>query len=462
MLIVIIVINLFELLSCEDFVEVETPRNEIVSANVFNNDATAISAISGIYSNMINGNLLSFSSTAMDKFGGLSADEFFSNASSDLEQQFALNALLPTNGQLASTFWGDLYEQLVNANAIIEGLEESTQLTPSVKEQLEGEAKFIRAFYHFYLVNMFGPVPVVTSTNVEVNNTASRIPIEQVYEQILIDLLDAEELMENNFDTANGERVRPNRGTAQALLARVYLYVENWAKAEEYATNLINNTALYGLESNLNNVFLANSVEAIWQLKPNTPENFITPQAARFILTTAPSNRGLTVALTNDLFNAFEPGDLRQINWIGTVEDGGTFYFPFKYKNVTIAFEEYSVVFRLAEQYLIRAEARAQQNNLPRAIEDLDLIRQRAGLTLITDTNPGILQSDLLLAIEQERRVEMFTEWGHRWFDLKRTGRADAILGPKKINWESTDVLYPISEAEILENPNLLPQNDGY
>jgi len=96
------------------------------------------------------------------------------------------------------------------------------------------------------------------------------------------------------------------------------------------------------------------------------------------------------------------------------------------------------------------------------AVADIDEIRQRAGLPLISETNPGIGQAQLLDAIFHERRVELFTEWGHRWFDLKRTGRASSILQGLKPGWKDTDILLPIPESELLLNPNLNPQNPGY
>ena len=120
------------------------------------------------------------------------------------------------------------------------------------------------------------------------------------------------------------------------------------------------------------------------------------------------------------------------------------------------------MVFRLGEQYLIRAEARAQQNNLAGAISDIDMIRSRAGLPLINDTEPGINKDNLLLAIEHERQIELFSEWGHRWLDLKRTGRAGAVLGPIKADWSSDDELYPIPQSERDKNPFLGEQNPGY
>ncbi len=120
--------------------------------------------------------------------------------------------------------------------------------------------------------------------------------------------------------------------------------------------------------------------------------------------------------------------DKRLANWTGfrKLSSGATVYFPYKYKvrtNTSGALTEYSMVMRLAEQFLIRAEARIQQDKLDDGRADLDSVRIRAGLLPL----PVNLDKDaLLLAVEQERKVELFVEWGHRWFDLKRTGRADA------------------------------------
>ena len=107
---------------------------------------------------------------------------------------------------------------------------------------------------------------------------------------------------------------------------------------------------------------------------------------------------------------------------------------------------------------MIRAEARVQQGNISGAQEDLNAVRSRAGLAETTASD----QASLLLAIEQERKVELFAELGHRWFDLRRTNRASVILSPLKAEWQDTDMLYPIPVAEFLNNPNLGNQNLGY
>ena len=122
---------------------------------------------------------------------------------------------------------------------------------------------------------------------------------------------------------------------------------------------------------------------------------------------------------------------------------------------------EYYVMFRLAEQYLIRSEARAQQANISGAQDDLNAIRNRAGLgnTSATDL-PGIMT-----ALEHERWVELFTEYSDRWYNLRRTGRSDAVFSSeteKKATWKSYQALWPVPLSQYQANPSLLPNNPGY
>jgi len=121
-------------------------------------------------------------------------------------------------------------------------------------------------------------------------------------------------------------------------------------------------------------------------------------------------------------------------------------------------------VFRLAEQYLIRAEAKAQQGtDMIGAAADLNVIRNRAGLANTTAST----HDDLLAAVAHERQIELFAEWGHRWFDLKRTGQVDAVMSavtPQKNpsgTWKTYQQLYPVPQSEISKNP-FLKQNAGY
>lgn len=452
---ILIVLVQSVLISCEDFLIIDNPKTELASEDVFENDLTARSAIANIYAQM---SLESGGLNSITYLAALSADEshLFSN---DLNANEIYTNNITVTNSAALTFWGASgYAYIYQANSILEGLQKSQMVTPDIKTQLEGEAVFLRAFLHFYLANLFGDVPYITSTDYRSNTVAPQVPKKSVYELIIQDLKDAQNRLPENFDLAGSERIRPTKWAATALLARTYLYNGNWDLAESESTVLINNQTLFSLPT-LDEVFLKNSSEAIWQLKPlaasrNTNEGNI------FILTGTPRYS----ALTTELINSFENGDLRRQKWIGEMTVGeNTWYYPYKYKiqNGATPLEEYSMVLRLAEQYLIRAEARCMQNNLPAAISDIDIIRQRSNLPLIAAENPSISKNDLLIAIEQERRNELFTEWGHRWLDLKRTDRADPILSAIKPGWQSTDILYPIPQSEVLVNPNI-EQNLGY
>lgn len=453
-IVVIIYLSIPLIMCCEDFVEINPPVTSLTGNTIFTGDETAISAVTGIYTKMI-GSSSTFVSgdQSISWLMGLASDELINYSTNVNQIEFFDNELLPNN-LFVEVRWREFYSIIYAANSILEGLETSMEVTETVKKQLKGETMFIRAFCYFYLVNLYGDVPLVTGTDYGVNRLVSKTPVTEVYDLIINDLIIAQDLL--NEDYGGTQRIRPNKFTATALLARVYLYNEDWANAEAEASSVIIESELYHLESDLNNVFLIESGEAIWQLQAIT-DFFNTFDGLRFILTSSPNR----ASLNHDLVNTFEADDDRSISWIGSVTtDTEIFYYPFKYKirsspNPPV---EYLTVFRLAEQYLIRAEAQARQNKLTGAASDLNTIRVRAGLGNTTATT----QTELLNAILLERRMELFTEWGHRWFDLKRTGRLDAIIGNIKPSWQSTDELLPLPEAELNRNPNLRPQNSGY
>jgi hypothetical protein len=444
------------MISCKKFVEIPAPPTVLADLNVFTSDASATAAITGTYSTMMTSSgFASGSISSITQLAGLSADEFMNYSTDPLINEFYKNELSATNSYIDNNLWDESYKYIYSANAVLDGLKTSTGVSDSTKNQLEGEAKFIRAFCHFYLVNLFGDVPLITSTNYQTNAITPRTPASAVYAQIISDLQDARTLLRPDYNVSNGERIRPNQWAAAALLARVYLYLHDWRDADTQATSVINQTTLYSLNPDLNSVFLANSSEAIWQLMPVIP-GFNTQEGETFILTDAPQY----VALTIPLLSAFEPGDNRRIQWIDSiVVNSQTYYYAFKYKvKASQQLTEYSMVFRLAEQYLIRAEAEAQQNDLADATGDLNIIRNRAGLP----NTSSVSSSDILTNIDHERQVELFSEWGHRWFDLKRNQLSNSVLGPiKGPGWQSTDTLYPIPKTEITNDPHLT-QNPGY
>ncbi len=439
---------------CESFLKIDNPKTELITSEVFKNDLTATAAIANVYGSMsfVSGGINSITFQAP-----LLADEAIPPTTAAALVQLYNNNVPVTHNSVQS-FWNSSgYNLIYQLNALIEGVKGSSALSPELKIRLEGEALFLRGFIHFYLVNFYGPVPYVTTTDYRLNTTLSRLPVTEVFTHIITDLENAATRLPSDYSFSDGEKIRANKWVAIAMLARVNLYARNWAKAEQYAIQIISETNLFQLNE-LSDVFLANSSETIWQLKPVFPGKN-TNEGDIFILDGVPRYS----TLSPQMVNAFEANDKRRENWIGdiTINDK-TYFFPFKYKIKNgQPGVEYSTIIRLAELYLIRAEARAQLNDLTNALTDVDVIRSRGQLPLLKDTNPAMTKENLLLAIEHERQVELFSEWGHRWLDLKRTDRATAVLAPIKAGWSPTDVLLPLPGSEVLINPNY-QQNPGY
>lgn len=442
-------------LSCEEFVEVDPPNSRVAGALVFENDRLAIAAMDGVYDRMFNSGYFSGGhQNSIAVTAGLSADEFMVSPQNSTLQEFYNNQVSPAN-TTNSTLWSSAYNIIYMVNSIIEGLSGSEGISPGVKRQLDGEARFVRGFTYFYLVNLFGDVPLITGTDYKVNTNKSRDTVNEVYEQVLLDLEQARALLDSNY--RDGQRTRPNRYAASALLARTYLFLQDWETAQKFTTEVIEASNLYGLQNDLNNAFLANNPEAIWQIEPVLVGH--TNEGDYLILTEAPANNpSRPLSLTNNILEAFDPQDKRLSNWIDSLEvNNEIFYYPFKYK-VKFSVEppgEYSTVMRLAEQFLIRAEARAHLGDLEGSLDDLNRIRNRSGLN---DTQAQNMEQ-LIEEIFVERQRELFTEWGHRWLDINRLEK-EAVLNFKP-DWQPSDMLYPIPEQELSRAPKLV-QNPGY
>lgn len=235
-IVIVFLVLLAAAASCKKFVAVSVPRDRVIASNVFETDAKATSAVTAVYGNIINGSS-SFANSLAALCAGLSSDELAKFNPSATEQEFMANALTPANSNV-SALWKSAYQSVYYANAVIEGLDHSASVTPKLKDQLQGEAKFIRAFCYFYLVNFFGDVPLVTSTAYNSNAALPRSAKSNLYALIIKDLTDAKEQLPITYSGA--EKNRPNKYTASTLLARVYLYLADWTNAEAEATTIIN------------------------------------------------------------------------------------------------------------------------------------------------------------------------------------------------------------------------------
>ena len=458
------------MVSCKDFISIDNPKNQMITATVFQTDAHASAAMTGIYGRMVSTGTIPYTIAFRT---GIAGDEQINYSTNAAAVQLYQNGI-QAQESLTNDFWNSGYNYIYQANAVIEGCEQSTGLSAAVRKQLLAEAHFLRAFWYFYLANLYGDVPLLLITDYKQNAAVPRNSTSEVYTQIINDLKFAVENLNTGYVDASGtgsssDRTRPNRYAALALLSRVYLYTRQWEQADKAATEVINHTALYDTVG-LDAIFKKTSREAIWQLQtPTTGSNQATPEGRLFILTARPITNGANncTTLSSDFLDAFEPGDRRRNSWINTFvyTSGGTstsYLYPYKYKErQTAAPTESSTVFRLGELYLIRAEARARYQSVSTGLPDLNVIRKRAGLP---DATASDLE-DFIDKLIKERRIELFAEYGHRWLDLKRYGLVEDVMKVVTPNkggiWASYKQWFPIPQRDIESNRNLI-QNKGY
>ncbi|MGO4294446.1 RagB/SusD family nutrient uptake outer membrane protein [Chitinophaga sp. RAB17] len=463
---------------CNKMLDIKDPVNSITTNQVFQSDDQASIALNGLYSYLISGgepdvnhpeqlgnNL--YSAGGITLAAGHSADELYHPALGGDDAYYAEMTARMTLQKLgySTKLWQSAYKGIFNANALIEGVKAATskEFTEAYRKRVLGEALAVRAMGYFYLVNLFEKIPLALSIDYNDTRQLPSASPGAVYQQIINDLEEASGYLSENYDGNNVERIRINKWYVKAMLARVYLFTKNYEKAWEYANDVISKTDLFQLES-LNNVFGISSREVIFQLKQTN----ITPIRGN----ATPEGYALRSRyLTPMLMNAFEAGDNRKTAWTAAIASGPFVpagFFPAKYKinsfNAVVGGvrSEYYVVMRLAEMYLIRAEANMLRNagDKNAVIDDLNTIRVRAGLKGLPYT---LTDQQVTDAIAQERRIELFAEWGHRWLDLKRTGKATAVLSEiaYKLPWSQYQLLYAIPPEEILWD-NQLSQNIGY
>ena len=437
------------LTSCDQLLETDIPANQLSANLVFESPQTADAALAGLYAGLYDQSPLSG-----DASGALLSyytdDLLYLSQSNPTFSAFYTNQLLPGNTMIEN-YWNQAYQKIYYANAIIEGTSLSPALGEAQKKRLTGEALVARAILYTYLVQVFGDIPYPTATDYRVNQNLPKMTTQQIYQQITQDLNRAHDLLEDTYRHA--ERIYPNKTVALFLLARVQMLRKQWGAAETSLTTVINNP-LYVFQENISKVFDKSGQHILWQLKPLN-NNDPTKEAQVYYFTGIPTVN----ALNPDLINSFSSEDVRKQEWTTAVSTTGiTWYRANKYKNRTNNLNEYSIVIRLEEAYLMMAEVLAHQDRLAEALPYVNRIRQRAGLAAITSVTD---KEHLLTIIKDEFRKEFFTEGGQRFFVLKRMDLLETLL-PVKPHWKSYHRLWPIPQRELLQNANLLPQNDGY
>lgn len=438
--------------SCEELVEADTPSNQIGTTQVFEDVQTANAALAGVYASLRNQSVISGNNFGTGALTGSYTDDLdcFYNDQNGYMDIF-LSQQQATNTSI-ERLWDLSYQQIYASNSIIYGTQNSVALPQDDKNRIRGEALIVRSLIYLYLQQLFGEIPYTTSLDYEYNSQLSKLAEHELLQQLQLDLTEATSLLEDNYN--DPARIYPNRKVAELLKAQVYLLQGEWANAEQTAQSILQ-SSLYQFQTDINEVFHNTGAHILWQLKPQNNGDS-TQEASFYFFSDGPPN---AYALSQDLINTFSDEDLRKQNWTTMVSVGeNIWYRPSKYKNLSGAnTNENSIIFRLEEVYFIMAEALAQQNRITEALPYLNAIRQRAGLTSLVSVSLNEFMDELIL----EKRREFFTEFAHRFFDLKRLGRLYDLSNTKP-NWMPFHKVWPLPQKELLLNGNLNPQNEGY
>jgi len=460
--------------SCEKYLEIPLPTNSLSAESALG----SLSVIDGMMNQMY---ITFVDNVAIPTTGSRTAEALCDNGFNPTGTylvEFQTNNIT-TNSSLFLN-WSSIYRAVYLANTMIDVLPDANAvgLTQTIKDSYTAAALTVRAMAYFQLVRCWGDVPLILNTDVEECKLKGRTSKTEVYAQIEADLKRAITLLP---PTLGAKYYINNKFIPEAILANVFLTQGKWSEAEASATTVISSGKFQLV--NVSDVFLQNSAETVmatgYTYYPNDKVLKSAFPGAAVILPAGSSKvflENTTTPLSENLLNSFESGDLRRTNWTITSNAGGyvnplnrVFAYKYKYNPVfepTVIIpagkEEDQKFIRLAELYLIRAEARASKStpDLIGAASDLNMIRNRAGLA---NTN-ATTKTDLIEAIIRERRVELFFENFSRWFDLVRTNKADAVYSSipyKATNWKPHMKLFPIPVAEISYNPNL-QQNPGY
>jgi hypothetical protein len=400
-------------------------------------------------------------------------------------------AHIPTETSLAS-WWNSLYEGVRRANIVIEKLP-AIEMNTGLRQRLIGEAQFLRALFYFDLVRAWGGVPLVTT--VDSPDDLQRSSQDEIYAFIIADLTSAMAALPEKSGYDAVDMGRATAGAAKSLLAKVYLFRGDFVNSEKYALEVIN-SGQYNLMPSFNDAnskageFGSESIFEIGAIGFEGIENggnqYGNVQGVR-----GTPNRGWGFNRPSlDLMDAFEPEDPREeatVLFLGEIIDGvtiiGDVNTPDETRdasgnlveiecynqkvwtpgvNVPTQFDHNRRVIRYADVLLIAAEASNQNNNPAQALLYVNQVRARARAGSLTAL-PDLAVTDKALlddAIFHERRVELALE-GHRFWDLVRTSRAEAVLGPLGFVKGKHELL-PIPQIEVDLTGQALNQNPNW
>ena len=384
--------------------------------------------------------------------GDFTADMLYHNGTYSQYREFGTKEITASNSTVAA-LWASIYRNVYVANIILEKLPEINGVSTDLRELITAEAHFVRGYSYFVGLTSFGKMPLINGTDVNLNSNLQRSTISEVLQRSLSDL----------EHSINGLPTQATKGyltsaASYAALARLYLYYEEWENAYLYS-NAVIESGLYELEGDFMDIVLTDFTdEAILEVGytlSDDPGTSVTGLNNLFIgrREIIPSNEIIFALSSNESGDRFGSIGFDSQNLSGTDNGWSVIrYGSGDEDNNNI------ILFRLAEMYLIRAEASNELGDLTQASTDINTLRSRANAVLNNATGYNQMKS----IIEKERLYELAFE-GHRWYDLKRTGRLNDVMNVFSQNWKTHYNLWPVPLREIQLNPGLAnDQNPGY
>lgn len=482
---IVLCVLVLSLGACSKFVDL-SPISDATTGNAYESASDAEAALTGAY------DAFQQEYYVWDNinFTDVVSDNYYAGGDNPEIFQMDLLTYTPVNSRLFNA-WSQLYTGIARVNIILQKVPDITDPKLDAnnrKEQILGEASFLRAYHYYQLVKTFGGVPLVlepaTSADPGETNKA-RATDAEVYAQIIKDLEFALTRLPDSYsDDASVNKARATKGAVNALLAKVYAQKSDrdYNKVLEYCNAVTSSPAGYQL-INYNFLFDGshyNNDESIMEIQytGGTEANF-GPQ-----LLLPPSVSGDTwrkfVTPSQDLVKAFDSEKdvirknasilFENVSWTDEywAIGGGSVPFAYKWKSANgWASTNRQYLFRLGDIILLKAEALNALSRTPEAAIELNKVRTRVNLPGVTATTKEAMQ----LAIEKERRLELAQE-GQRWDDLRRYNRAETVMNAlneidlrnnQRVDYKMTKdkELMPIPQQERDRNKQL-SQNQGY
>ena len=473
----------FSFSSCSDFLE-QNPQTDLSENDFYKTADDILSAVNGVYSSLQEGDIYG----NWYVFGEIPSDNTRNQLSGSVTTQNEFDQFyIDTQNSMIANFWKAAYKVINRTNTVlgrIDGIEINTELANRYKL----ECKFIRALMYFNLVRVYGDVPLVLKEiSISESYDILREPKENVYNQIIADLKEAQDLPVSYSTAEDG---RATQGAAKALLANVYMTLHKYAEAETILAEIINSGRYSLLENTPGSLNIDGYKNVFSPVNHNSKEGIFEIQflkggygeGSNYANNFAPENSGTNVVAVGgtggnnipemDIYNAYEEGDLRRdfsmsLGYYDNRKNNEWVESRYVCKFMDVPYQNNDAsnnypVIRYADVILMYAEALNQNGKTAEACKYLNMTRRRGFGYQTTETSPVDLQTtdkaQFALMVEQERRVELAFE-NHRWFDLIRTGRAVEVMKSKGFSLNETNLICPIPQKQIDVNPKLT-QND--